>query len=61
MITEVMWNDWPHERFMSWMKSAVDAARNCAECGVCETRCPYSLEIRDTLKGQVAFFDRVAG
>lgn len=37
----------------------VDGARACVECGLCETRCPYGLEIRETLKAQVAFFDRV--
>ncbi|MFC2099258.1 aldo/keto reductase [Candidatus Bipolaricaulota bacterium] len=59
MITGVMWNDWPREKFIEWMTDAVDGARTCIECGDCETRCPYGLEIRETLKAQVAFYDRV--
>ena len=37
-----------------WAKGRYDAqpktASDCIECGVCETRCPYNLPIRDMLK-----------
>lgn len=39
---------------------AVDAARDCAECGECEEQCPYELPIRKMLVESVEFFDSVA-
>lgn len=59
MITEVVWNLWQRGNFMAWMQEAVDCARACAACGVCETRCPQGLEIRETLKAHVAVSDGV--
>lgn len=38
--------DWAKERFSVLDKSAKD----CVECGICETRCPYDLPIRKMLK-----------
>lgn len=38
--------DWAKERYMAMPKKAGD----CVECGVCETRCPYQLPIREMLK-----------
>lgn len=40
-------SDWPRARYASLDKHASD----CIECGVCETRCPYELPIREMLKG----------
>ena len=31
-------------------------ASDCIECGVCETRCPYNLPIRQMLKKVAADF-----
>jgi len=42
------------------MKKAVDGARACVECEVCETRCSWDLTIRAPLNASVAFFDRLA-
>jgi predicted aldo/keto reductase-like oxidoreductase len=38
--------DWAVNRYASLPKTASD----CIECGVCETRCPYDLPIREMLK-----------
>ena len=42
--------DWALDRYSSLPKTASD----CIECGVCETRCPYNLPIRDMLKKAAA-------
>jgi predicted aldo/keto reductase-like oxidoreductase len=38
--------DWAIDRY----KSMKAHAENCAECGICEGRCPYNLPIRNMLK-----------
>lgn len=38
--------DWAKDRYYSMNKTAKD----CVECGLCETRCPYELPIRAMLK-----------
>ena len=38
--------EWSKARYLAMGKKASD----CIECGVCETRCPYELPIRDMLK-----------
>lgn len=38
--------DWAKDRYASLNKKASE----CIECGLCETRCPYQLPIRDMLK-----------
>lgn len=38
--------DWAKERYATLDKKASD----CIQCGVCETRCPYELPIREMLK-----------
>ena len=38
--------DWAKDRYSQLPKTASD----CVGCGLCETRCPYSLPIRDMLK-----------
>lgn len=45
--------DWAKGRYATLSKKASD----CIECGVCETRCPYHLPIREMLKRCSAQFD----
>lgn len=39
-------------------KRLIDRARQCIECGDCETRCPYQLPIRKMLKDSIAYYDK---
>ena len=38
--------DWARQRYNAMAKTASD----CVDCGVCETRCPYNLPIRQMLR-----------
>lgn len=44
-LTRYDLKEWAHTRYASLPKHADD----CVRCGICETRCPYDLEIRDML------------
>lgn len=44
--------DWAVKRYMAMDKKASD----CIDCGVCESRCPYNLPIRQMLKKAVEKF-----
>jgi len=46
--------DWARGRYMAQAKTAAD----CIECGVCETRCPYNLPIRQMLKHTAKAFGK---
>ena len=60
MITQGMWKLWPRETFHDWMGRVIDEARNCAQCGECETRCPYQLPIREMIVENNTFYQRMA-
>lgn len=45
--------EWAKERYFSMTKRAKD----CKECGICETRCPYNLQIREKLKEVRQWFE----
>lgn len=45
--------DWAKTRYNGMEKKASD----CIECGVCETRCPYNLPIREMLKTTAKRFE----
>ena len=46
--------DWAKGRYDTQAKTASD----CIGCGICETRCPYSLPIREMLKHTAASFGK---
>ena len=45
--------EWATARYKALPKNASD----CIGCGICETRCPYNLPIRDMMKKVAAVFD----
>ena len=45
---------WARGRYEGLPKTASD----CVECGLCETRCPYNLPIREMLKRTAAAFGK---
>ena len=46
--------EWARGRYEALGKTAID----CIGCGVCETRCPYDLPIRDMMKKAVQVFGK---
>ena len=39
-----------------WTKEAIKSLENCVQCGECEKKCPYNLEILEILKENLAYF-----
>jgi predicted aldo/keto reductase-like oxidoreductase len=46
----------PFERAFKMANDSIAKAKDCIECGVCKTRCPYSLDIPDLLKKNVSLW-----
>ena len=62
MITPIMWKLWPQHLFRDpdwWYLKAVETGRKCAECGICESKCPYQLPIRASIVENLKFFESV--
>jgi len=47
--------EWARERYLGMSAQAED----CIECGICETRCPYNLQIRRKLKATAEVFRQI--
>jgi len=39
-----------------WIKDSMNSYEKCIQCGECEKKCPYNLEIREILKESMAYF-----
>jgi predicted aldo/keto reductase-like oxidoreductase len=52
-----MWRLWPAEKFFPLLGEMVEGARNCIECGECETKCPYHLPIREQIVEGIKFYE----
>ena len=53
-LTRYGLEDWARARYAAMDKTASD----CVDCGICESRCPYDLSIRDMMKRVAAKFGR---
>ena len=42
-----------------WIKPAVKSLENCVQCGECEKKCPYNLDIREILKENLAYYNEL--
>jgi uncharacterized protein len=51
MYTPRLWGLWSRERILSWpyVMESVKSLENCTRCGMCESKCPYNLPVRDML------------
>ncbi|MDD4860227.1 MAG: aldo/keto reductase [Dehalococcoidales bacterium] len=46
----------PESLLTGWFHDAITKAKDCIECGECETRCPYHLPIRDMIQEQLQWY-----
>ncbi len=53
-LTRYGLEDWARARYAALAKNAAD----CIDCGVCETRCPYHLPIREMMKNAAQKFGK---
>jgi len=55
------WKRFPTEQIISGrFTKIIDNARNCAQCGECEEKCPYHLPIREMIVENLEFYDSIA-
>ncbi|MBN1887412.1 MAG: aldo/keto reductase [Thermoflexales bacterium] len=56
------WKRFPVERMITgFVAEAIAGAKNCSECGECETKCPYHLPIREMIAENIAFYETTFG
>ncbi len=48
----------PERLYVGRWGDVVEQAKQCADCGECEGRCPYQLPIREIMRENIAIFDR---
>jgi hypothetical protein len=44
-----------------WFVEGAKSIEKCIECGLCEEKCPYNLPIRQTLKKNKEYYDKITG
>jgi predicted aldo/keto reductase-like oxidoreductase len=56
-----LWKVWNQERFLYWnfVTDAIESWKNCIQCGECEEKCPYHLPIREMIKENIDFYEKV--
>ncbi|MFW9831176.1 MAG: aldo/keto reductase [Candidatus Thorarchaeota archaeon] len=59
MNIESMWILWGKAGFPGRMLKHITKGRECDQCGECEDKCPYQLNIRETLVKQIEYYDRI--
>ena len=66
LYLQTLWDLWPPELYFAehsiggYVRNAVESAKNCAQCGDCEPKCPYQLPIREMIVENLEFYDSVA-
>lgn len=51
---------WPKEEMKEdWIANAAKSAEKCKKCGLCETKCPYNLPIREIMDDNLQFYQRI--
>ena len=58
MNIESMWILWGAKGFRKFFLDFIEQAKACDRCGECEEKCPYQLNIMDTLAEQIEFYER---
>ncbi len=56
-----LWKLWSPDFFFSWryVQHNVESTKKCDDCGECEEKCPYGLPMREMMKENLAFFEKV--
>jgi uncharacterized protein len=49
----------PQNLVTGWIADTMEKATECTDCGLCETRCPYQLPIREMISENVANYRRL--
>ena len=47
------------DRYYNNTAKAIETAKNCVQCGECETKCPYELPIMETITENVEYFKKL--
>jgi len=47
------------DRYYNNTVKAIETAKNCVQCGECESKCPYELPIMKTIKENVEYFEKL--
>ena len=61
LYLENLWNLWPPDWYYSWnyVNDSAASAKKCIQCGECELKCPYNLPIREMIKENLRFYEKL--